>query len=175
MRLSREHRRRLKIATLAEEALRAVAHHRGMEARDFSNAPEIAQAKQTIQNGLLELFTVKFHILFSIRKGDKHRLASFNGLEERFLAALGDAKAVESFTAYSENIAKYRDINVVHVDEPEKVDAASAAGLRYPNLDEGAQYVICLHDIINKKGDGADRFEELMAAAQTSWENTQRN
>ena len=162
-------RRAHKVSILAEEALRIVAHYSAIDQREFANDSDVAQTRTTLKNGLMELFVVKFHILFSVRKRDKHRIGAFPKLEKMFLSGLGSSESVSEFDEYRDNIAKVRDLFVAHVDSADKVDMYGRIGARHPNLSLGSRYVVLLHDLISEKQDGVQRFVELEAAARLAW------
>lgn len=160
-----------KLIQIADEGLRAAAHYQGIASHNFRDEPAAAQTQQTLKNALLELFVIKFHILFSESKNDKHRIGAFEGLEAAFMARLGDEKAIEEFEAYKTNVRIARSSAVAHVDTPAKFERLTAEGLHWPRLDEGVGYLCLLWDTLSGRDDASQNYEKMAETILEVWTN----
>lgn len=126
---------------------------------DFEADTQLVSLRKTTQSALMEAFIVKWFILFSNSKNDKHRIWQFEEISDKFERKLTAENRYEKFLEYNKNVAIVRNAVIAHIDNEDKIKEVAQAGAHYPNLAEGCEYLCVLYNIVEDKETAKDDFE----------------
>lgn len=149
------------------EIFRAASHHQVLLESKFGAESGIACTDSTLKNALMELFILKWEIIFSDSKMQRHRVWQFHGFSDAFHKKIGDN--IEQFDRYSKNIKAIRDKVVAHSDLREAVEALAEQGGHWPNLAAGVEYACLAYDVLTGETDAADHYRRLVIASRASF------
>ena len=162
-------RRIRKFSEVLDEAARAFAHYRALDKVEFPEDSSLAQTLTTLRNAMMEVFIIKWHVLFSTRSNDRHRIWRLGTLGEEFEKALGSDGAWDAFKIFSEKVTRVRDSAVAHIDTFERFQQMHIEGAHWPDLNEAARYLAAAYDVLPGRENGAQDFESLVDAASQSF------
>lgn len=160
-----------KFAELLDEAFRAVAHLNAIDRYNFRNDSDLSQTKITIKNSLIEIFIIKWHVLFSIRDHDHHRIWTLGNLGNEFRRTLDDRGILADFEQFSENVSRIRDMVVAHVDSFERIQELNRQGGHWPNMNNALRYLVVAYDILPGRSNGVHEYQNLEGAASRSFDS----
>ncbi|WP_420433215.1 hypothetical protein [Hyphobacterium sp.] len=155
-----------KVLEVIHDLLRIIAFHSILgECRSADDNAE--EARRVLQNSLMEMFVVKWSLLFLNRKGERHRIWVVQPFADRFPAYLEEARLRAEFDTYCQNIFAIRDMYVTHLDDRERVNAAE---LRWPILQNGKRYLFALRNIVSDE-ENEELFNSYLAIARAGFAN----
>ena len=149
-----------KVAQHVAEIVRAGAHFIVIDEVGFGAGSGIAQTRATLKNSLMEVFILKWDIVFSNRKSQKHRIWQFEAECSAFKGALGDQ--FEQFEHYSNNIEILRDKAVAHSDAREALEQMADKGVVWPVVSEGVDYALVAYNALQGGSDNRDQYEAMI-------------